>query len=107
MTQEQLEILKDNTYYDKTGKQILVGDLLKVYHYGSGNKTRYMYHVVEMEQTPDFPVMAVSGYRGEKPHCRMYVCCDKKTRIYKGAKIIYDGDCETWRERITVPAACG
>ena len=29
MTEERLNVLKDNTYYDQTGKQILVGDLLK------------------------------------------------------------------------------
>jgi len=45
-----LEQRKDNTYYDKTGKQILVGDLLKVYHFGSGNQTQYMYFVVVMEE---------------------------------------------------------
>lgn len=102
MTKEQIEILKNNTYFDKTGTQILVGDLLKVYHYGSGNKTRYMYHVVEMEQTPDFSVMALAGYRGQKTHCRMYVVCDKKTRVYKTAKIIYKGDFETQRKKYKI-----
>ncbi len=100
MTQEQLDILKDNTYYDKTGKQILVGDLLKVYHYGHGNRTKYMYHVVVMEETKDFPVMAVSAHWTEKPHCRMYVCADKQTRVYKTAKIISERDWETKRKRI-------
>lgn len=102
MTQEQLDILKDNTYYDKTGKQILVGDLLKVYHYGSRNRTKYMYHVVVMEETPDFPVMAVSAHWTEKPHCRMYVCADKQTRVYKTAKIISEKDWETKRKRIKI-----
>lgn len=100
MTQEQLDILKDNTYYDQTGKQILVGDLLKVFHFKVRNRSHYMYHVVVMEETQDFPVMAVSGYRGEKPHCRMYVCADKQTRVYKEAKIIYEGNWETKRKRI-------
>jgi hypothetical protein len=100
MTEEQKNVFNDNTYYDQTGKQILVGDLLKVYHYGSGNKTRYMYHVVVMEETPTFSVMAVSGYRGEKQHCRMYVCTDN--RVYKTAKIIDQIDWETKRKRIKV-----
>lgn len=104
MTTAQLEILKDNTYYDRAGKQILVGDLLKVFHFWRGKKAEYMYHVVVMEETADFPVMAVSGYKGENPHCRMYVCCNKETRIYQDAKIIYEGDYEARRKRITVPS---
>ncbi len=99
---ERLAILKDNTYYDQTGKQILVGDLLKVYHFGSGNRTRYMYHVAVMEETLDFPVMAVTGYQGEKPHCRMYVCTNKNTRIYEMAKIISELDFQTKRKRVKI-----
>lgn len=102
MTPEQLKILKDNTYYDQTGKQILVGDLLKVYHYGHGNRTKYMYHVAVMEETKDFPVMAVSAHWTTSPHCRMYVCADKETRIYKTAKIISEKDWETKRKRIKI-----
>lgn len=102
MTEEQKNILKDNTYYDQTGKQILIGDLLKVYHFGSGNRTQYMYHVVVMEETQDFPVMAVKGHYADKPHCRMYVCADKETRVYKTAKIIGESDWETKRKRIKI-----
>ena len=96
MTREES---KDNTYYDQTGKQILVGDLLKVYHFGTGNRTQYMYHVVVMEQTPDFPVMALKGHYADEPHCRMYVAA--KDRIYREAKIIGTKDWETKRKRIT------
>lgn len=101
MTPEQLEILKDNTYYDQSGKQILVGDLLKVYHYGRGNRTRYMYHVAVIEQTIDFPVMAVSAHWTDKPHCRMYVCCNNE-RVYETAKIISEHDFRTERKYITI-----
>lgn len=102
MTQEQLDILKDNTYYDQTGKQILVGDLLKVYHFGSGNRTQYMYFVVVMEETIDFPVMANRIHYSEKPHVRMYVLANKETRIYETAKIIGTRDWETKRKRINI-----
>lgn len=102
MKKEYLEILKDNTYYDKTGKQILVGDLLKVYHFKSSNKTYYMYHVVVMEKMQDFSVMSVKAYYGDEPHCLMYVCADKKTRIYEGAKIVETKDWETKRKRIKI-----
>lgn len=102
MHKDYLEILKDNTYYDHTGKQILVGDLLKIYHYGHGNRTRYMYHVVVMEETKDFPVMAVKGHYADEPHCRMYVCANKETRVYEAAKIIGTKDWETERNRIKV-----
>lgn len=96
------EKLKDNTYYDQTGKQILVGDLLKVYHFTSGKRNTYMYHVVVMEETQDFPVMAVKGHYADKPHCRMYVCAYNQNRVYKTAKIIGVKDWETKRKRIKI-----
>lgn len=102
MTQEQLDILKDNTYYDNTGKQILLGDLLKVNHFFIGKRMQYMYHVVVMEETQDFPVMAVKGHYADEPHCRMYVCADKENRVYKSAKIIGVKDWETKRKRIKI-----
>lgn len=105
MAHEQLNILKDNTYYDQTGKQILVGDLLKVIHFYSGRngkKVNYMYHVVVMEETKDFPVMAVSAHWTTKPHCRMYSCANKQTRIYEKARIISELDFETKRKRIKI-----
>jgi hypothetical protein len=102
MTQEQLDILKDNTYYDQTGKQILVGDLLKVYHFNRGKRKYYMYHVAVMEETKDFPVMAVSTHNTTKPHCRMYVCANKNSRIYESAKIIHEHDWETKRKRVKI-----
>lgn len=95
-----LEGRKNNTYFDKTGKQILVGDLLKVYHFGGGNKTQYMYHVAVMEETPDFPVMAVKAHYADKPHCRMYVLADNEQRVYMGAKIISGEDWRTKRLQI-------
>ena len=83
-----LEGRKNNVYFDQTGKQILVGDLMKVYHFSAGKRKHYMYHVAVMEETQDFPVMAVSAYYTTKPHCRMYVLADNEQRVYKDAKII-------------------
>ncbi len=97
-----LEGRKNNEYFDQTGKQILVGDLLKVYHFGSGNRTQYMYHVAVMEETKDFPVMAARCYTKYKPHYRLYVLCDNEQRVYKTAKIINMHDWETKRKRIKV-----
>ncbi|MES2397931.1 MAG: hypothetical protein V4549_18105 [Bacteroidota bacterium] len=96
---KRLEILRDNTYYDQMGKQFLVGDLLKVAHFYIGKRLQYMYHVVVMEETQDFPVMAVKAHYADSPHCRMYVCADKETRVYKSAKIIGVKDWETKRKR--------
>ena len=102
-----LEERKDNTYYDQTGKQILVGDLMKVYHFTSGKRNHYMYHVAVMEATKDFPVMAVSAHYCEKPHCRMYVVADNEQRVYRAAKIIGTKNWETKRLRIKVEAYNG
>jgi hypothetical protein len=95
-----LEQRKDNTYFDKTGKQVLVGDLLKVFHFRSRNKDYYMYHVVVMEETKDFPVMAVKDYYSDKPHCRMLSLAMNEQRVYFNAKIIAVRDWETKRLRI-------
>jgi hypothetical protein len=95
-----LEGRKNNVYFDQTGKQILVGDLLKVYHFGKGNRTHYMYHVAVMEETKDFPVMAARDYTATKPHYRLYVLCDNEQRVYKTAKIVHTKDWETKRQRI-------
>lgn len=97
-----LEGMKSNIYFDKTGKQILSGDLLKVYHYGRGNKTRYMYHVVVIEETKDFPVMSGKDYDSAKPHYRFYVMCDNEQRIYHTAKIIYGKDWQAKRLKIKI-----
>lgn len=97
-----LEERKNNTYFDKTGKQILVGDLLKVFHFKSRNRNHYMYHVVVMEETKDFPVMACKDHYAEKPHCRMFVLANNAQRIYKNAKIIGTRDWETKRVKIKV-----
>ena len=102
-----LEERKDNTYYDQTGKQILVGDLMKVYHFTSGKRNHYMYHVAVMEETKDFPVMAVSAHYCEKPHCRLYVLANNKQRVYRTAKIIATKDWEAKRLRIKVEAYNG
>lgn len=95
-----LEGRKNNTYFDGAGKEILVGDLLKVFRYNYGNK--YMYHVVVMEETSDFPVMAARDYSAMKPHYRLYVLCDNEQRVYNGAKIISNTDFETKRKRIKI-----
>lgn len=97
-----LEERKDNTYYDQTGRQILVGDLLRVFHFRFRNKTRYMYHVVVMEETKDFLVMSVKDYYADKPHCRMYVVANNKHRVFLDSKIIAEKDWETKRKKIKV-----
>ena len=97
-----LEGRKSNIYYDSSGKQILEGDLLKVYHFGKGNKTRYMYHVAVIEETLDFPVMSVRDYNSNKPHCRMYVLCDNKHRSFYGAKIIHQKNYTSKRLKIKI-----
>lgn len=93
---------KDKTYFDKSGKEILIGDLLKVFHFKSRNKTYYMHHVVVMEQTKDGEVMAVASHWKNIPHCRMSVCCNNAQRVYKTAKIIGEKDWETKRKRIKI-----
>lgn len=97
-----LEERKDNTYFDQTGKQILVGDLLKVFHFRSRKRNYYMYHVVVMEETPSFPVMALKAHYADKPHCRMFVVANNPQRVYEDAKIIGEKDWETKRKRIKI-----
>ena len=97
-----LEERKDNTYFDQTGKQILVGDLLKVFHFRSRKRNYYMYHVVVMEETQPFPVMALKAHYADKPHCRMFVVANNHQRVYKDAKIIGEKDWETKRKRIKI-----
>jgi hypothetical protein len=97
-----LEERKHNTYFDQTGKQILVGDLLKVFHFRSRNRNYYMYHVVVMEETKDFPVMAVKGHYADKPHCKMFVVANNLQRVYRDAKIIGVKDWETKRLKIKI-----
>jgi len=96
-----LEERKSNIYFDQTGKQILVGDLLKVFHFRSRSRNYYTYHVVVMEGTEgsekDFPVMALKDYYAEKTHYRMYVGANNKQRVYFNAKIIAMRDWKTKR----------
>lgn len=61
-----------------------------------------MYHVVVMEETKDFPVMAIKGYNSGKPHCRMYVLANNEQRVFKDAKIISEMDFSTKRQKIKV-----
>lgn len=96
-----LEGRKNNTYFDQTGRQILEGDLLKVYHFNIGKTKRYMYHVVVMEGG-DFPVMACRAHYADKPHYRLYVVADNEQRVYRGAKIIATKDWETKRLKIKI-----
>jgi hypothetical protein len=97
-----LEGRKNNTYFDQTGKQILVGDLLKVFHFRSNNRNYYMYQTVVMEETEPFPVMAIRAHFNDKPHCRMYVVSDNEYRAYLDAKIISIKDFQTKRQKIKV-----
>ncbi len=89
-----------SVYYDKTGKQILIGDLLKVYHFGKGNRTKYMFHIVVKEETEDFPVMALKDYYAKVPHYRLYAVANKETIIYESAAIIAVMDWKTKRKKI-------
>lgn len=83
-----LEQRKDNTYYDKTGKQILVGDLLKVYHFTSRNRNYYIYHIVVMNHDKEFPTLACRSYYENSPHYNLFSLCDNSQRIYFDAEII-------------------
>ncbi|MDN5414002.1 MAG: hypothetical protein L0G14_09330 [Lactococcus lactis] len=95
-----LEGRKNNIYFDKTGKQILEGDLLQVYHFRTKSKIYYMYHVAVIEETKDFPVMGGKDYFSEKPHYRFYVVCDNEQRVYADAKILNERDWQTKRLKI-------
>ena len=98
-----IEERKDNIYYDQTGKQILVGDLLKVYHFTLGKRKQYMYQVVVMDESTEcFPVMAFRDYKNLDPHCRMYVVCNNSQRVHFRAKIISIKDWQTKRNKIKV-----
>lgn len=97
-----IEQIKNNTYFDQTGKQILVGDLLKVFHFRSKKRNYYMYLVVVMEQTKDFPIMACKAHYAEKPHCKMFTVAMNSQRVFKNAKIIATKDWETKRLKIKV-----
>lgn len=94
---------KSNIYFDKKGVQILEGDLLRIYHFiGSRRKINYMYFVVVIEETKDFPVMAVRNYDSNKPHCRLYVVCDNEQRIWFDAEIIHQRNWEKNRLKIKI-----
>ena len=96
-----LEFRKNNLYYDKKGVQLIVGDLLKVFHFRSRNRNYYMYQVVVMEETLDFPVLAFRDYDAIKPHYRAYVVCNEQ-RIINICEIIYKKDWEEKRSKIKV-----
>lgn len=94
----------ENTFYDKTGKQILVGDLLKVFHFRVRNRNYYMFHVVVMDEAKDFPAMACKEHFADKPHYRMQIVANNPQRIYLDAKIIATKDWETKRKKINAVA---
>ena len=74
----------------------MVGDLLKVLHFGSGNRTQYMYHVAVIEETDwIFRNGCKDAIQKIKPHYRLYVLCDNEQRVYKTAKIVNMHDWET------------
>lgn len=97
---QELKDRLDNTYFDKSGTQILEGDLLKIYHFGKGNRTQYMYHVAVMEDTGNYKVLAMRCYTKDKPHYRLYVVCNNEKRVYQEAKIINKYDWQTTRLKI-------
>ncbi len=96
-----LEGRKSNIYFDQTGRQILVGDLLKIFHFRTRGRIHYMHHMVVMEES-DFPVMAIQAYYAEKPHCRMYVLADNDQRVFLDGKIVAEKDFQAKRQRIKV-----
>jgi len=79
----------------------MVGDLLKVFHFRSGKRNQYMYHVVVMEETKAFPVMACKSHYSDSPHYRLYVVAPQ--RIYFDAKIIGVKDWQTKRLKVKTP----
>lgn len=97
-----LEERKSNIYFDNTGKQILAGDLLKVFHFKIKNRKYYMYHVVVMEKTKPFPVLSVKAHYSDKPHCRIYVLANNSKRVFYDAKIIAVKDINTKRQKIKI-----
>jgi hypothetical protein len=99
-----LEGKKNNLYYDQTGRQILVGDLLKVFHFRTGKRNHYMYHVAVMEETEPFHVMAFKTHYNNKPHYRAYVVANAQRAILS-AKIIAVRDWETKRQKIKLDEA--
>lgn len=97
-----LEQRMNNVYFDKTGKQILEGDLLQVFHFRTRKKIYYMYHVATMENTNNFPVMGGRDYNSNKVHYRFYSVTRNEHRIYLEAKIIHEKDWQTKRLKIKV-----
>ena len=97
-----LEERKNNTYFDQTGKQILVGDLLRIIEYRWRNRNYYIYHVVVMDDRGSFPVMSCRDYNVDKPHYRMYIVANNPQRVFEEAKIISMKDRETRRLRIKI-----
>jgi hypothetical protein len=93
---------KSNLYFDQTGKEILPGDLLRVFHFRTKKKIHYMHHVVVMEETKDFPVMSAKSYYSDKPHYRLYSVVNPTNRVYSDAKIIGEKDWETKRIKIKI-----
>ena len=102
MTPEEIKRIKDNTYFDQTGKQILVGDLLKVFHFRSGKRNYYYHRVVVLEDFKDFPVMALKAHYADKPHYKMFVVANNPQRVYFSAKIVDTLDWQTKRKRIKI-----
>jgi len=97
-----LEGRKSNIYFDKTGKQILEGDLLQIFHFRTKSKIFYMYHVAVMEEGKDFSVLALRAHYNIKPHYRLYQVCDNEQRVYYAAKIIGERDYQTKRLKIKI-----
>lgn len=98
-----LEGRKNNIYFDKTGKQILEGDLLQVFHFRTRNKIHYMYHIAVMDNRGEFPVLSGKDYyNAETPHYRFYAVANNPQRVYLDAKIIYERDYQSKRQKIKV-----
>ena len=88
-------IIADKNYYDETGMQIEVGDLLQVYHFkGARRKRYYMYHIAILQQSPDqidadFYWAGKEYHRTEnKGHYWLRSVANKDTGLIKGTRII-------------------
>lgn len=86
----------DEAVYDETGKQILPGDLLKVYHYTArrNRKKHYLYKIA----------LNYEGYWGAndfdaEDKSRHILQFDQRN-VCVGAKVVYEKDWETKRKKI-------
>jgi hypothetical protein len=93
--------INENLFFDKKGKQILEGDLLKVFHFRTRSKIYYTYNVVVKVQNEKGEFFMIKDYSADKPHCLLWVAASNSERIFKKAEIIA-GDWQAKRKRIKI-----